>query len=666
MEPGPRVRYVDIGDESVIHLEPIGGYGNLPLVSLEMAVEPLKAMINKLPESVWIAKANCQHPRDNLTQDESAAIRLYTMGSIHKHLNEMLRSKNRAKSLPPWLPYLKLLLTALCKLPAVKKTVWRGTNVDLSTLYEPGDKRAWWGFSSCTESIEVADPFLGISGCRTLFCIECESGRLITPHSQIEDENEILLLPGFYFQVVGMRKSDDGFPIIHVKEVQPQHRLLESPFSPNERADNQTNSNLDIDECISIKPNHPTYGINVIETGEQNRIAAAANKEQRSILSCVKNSDAAKLNSFELVQAGELMYIGKKRDEILSVIVTQFRQTNNFPLFVDECLIPIMYLIKRYQNLDDFMEALSSKLSQIFLSVTELPKVSLRILIHFLLMKCDVSLSRMIMTLLSKRNPVPFLNPSTTTSQYSIVPEIILVWNYEMPTLLSFGIGQCSGKSTLLNALFMSTFEESSSSIYFQQTIDIDFGYGFLRTSPRCLNIADTHGRMTKQLLCKIHELFDGFLLHVDYSYLLKNIETVLDFSDILTSRKFCLLLIRDSPSSQLNQNDSLVLTRVSSRIQTFTLPSIANQNEQSKQLIRTLSEILVVKQTFPSPTNDKDFIKNELKRLISDNNYKEHLTEIERTITPLKLKLLQLVRNENYVEKYYPEYSNFVELCKL
>ncbi|CAF3981550.1 unnamed protein product [Didymodactylos carnosus] len=403
----------------------------------------------------------------------------------------------------------------------------------------------------------------------------------------------------------------------------------------------------------------------VSEIGEQNRIAAAADQERRSILSCVMNSDAAKLNLSQLVQAGELMYIGKKRDEILSVIVTHFRQTNNFPLFVDECLIPIMYLIKRYQNLDDFIEALSSKLSRVFLSVTELPKISLRMLIHFLLMKCDISLSRMIMTLLSKRNPVPFLNPSTT-SQYSIVPEIIHVWNYEMPTLLSFGIGQCSGKSTLLNALFMSTFEESSSSIYFQQTIDIDFGYGFLRTSPRHLNIADTHGRMTKQLLCKIHELFDGFLLHVDYSYLLKNTETVLDFSDTLTSRKFRLLLIRDSPSSQLNQNDSLVLTRVSSRIQTFMLPSIANQNKQSKQLIRTLSEIILGKQTFPSPTSDKDFIKSELNRLINDNNYKEHLTEIDRTITPLKLKLLHLVRNENYVTEYYPEYSNFVELCKL
>ncbi|CAF4446626.1 unnamed protein product [Didymodactylos carnosus] len=128
MEPNPIVRYVDIGDEPVIHLETIGGYGSLPLLSLEMAVEPLKAMIDKLPESVWIAKANCQHPRDNLTQDESAAIRLYTMGRVYKHLNGMLRSKNRAKSLPPWLPYLKLLLTALFKLAAVKKTVWRGTN----------------------------------------------------------------------------------------------------------------------------------------------------------------------------------------------------------------------------------------------------------------------------------------------------------------------------------------------------------------------------------------------------------------------------------------------------------------------------------------------------------------------------------------------------------
>ncbi|CAF0821056.1 unnamed protein product [Didymodactylos carnosus] len=249
MDPDSRLRYVDIGDEPMIHLEPVRGYGNVPLMSLDMAVESLKPIIDILP-SVCIAKQNCQHFHDNLTVDESAAIRLYTMQSLFKHLNEILRSKVRAELLRPWLPYLKLLLMALYKLPSVKKTVWRGTNLDLSTLYKQGDRCTWWGFSSCTESITVADCFLGECGSRTLFCIECENGRLITQYSQFGDENEILLLPDFYFQVVDVRVRD-GFPIIHVKEIQPPHRFLELPLSSNESV------NCNLNSCISIKQKQP-------------------------------------------------------------------------------------------------------------------------------------------------------------------------------------------------------------------------------------------------------------------------------------------------------------------------------------------------------------------------------------------------------------------------
>ncbi|CAF1608635.1 unnamed protein product, partial [Didymodactylos carnosus] len=150
-----------------------GGYRNLPLMTLEMAVKDLKPMIGTLQRDVWIAKQNWQHLSDHLTQDESAAIHLYTMGSVFEHLSDMLRSKNRTELLAPWLPYLKLLLTALCKLPAVKKIVWRGTSLDLSTKYKTDDRCAWWGSSSCTETLPVAEFYLGESSFRTLFCIEC-------------------------------------------------------------------------------------------------------------------------------------------------------------------------------------------------------------------------------------------------------------------------------------------------------------------------------------------------------------------------------------------------------------------------------------------------------------------------------------------------------------
>ncbi|CAF1225774.1 unnamed protein product [Didymodactylos carnosus] len=130
-------------------------------------------------------------------------------------------------------------------------------------------------------------------------------------------------------------------------------------------------------------------------------------EEVNLILSCLHVS-AEKLHLSDLVQAGELMYIGKKRDEILSTIVGDYRRKKNFPAFIEDYLIPVMYLLKRHQNLDDFMEALSFKLSQVFsVTLPTIPKISLRMLIHILSLKSDLSSGPMIMTLLAKRNPVP-------------------------------------------------------------------------------------------------------------------------------------------------------------------------------------------------------------------------------------------------------------------
>ncbi|CAF1230301.1 unnamed protein product [Rotaria sp. Silwood1] len=63
-----------------------------------------------------------QHPPDDLTRDESAAIHLYTLEwkgtseSLYSHLNYVLRRGDQ-EELQPWLKYLKLFLTALVKIP---------------------------------------------------------------------------------------------------------------------------------------------------------------------------------------------------------------------------------------------------------------------------------------------------------------------------------------------------------------------------------------------------------------------------------------------------------------------------------------------------------------------------------------------------------------------
>ncbi|CAF1154758.1 unnamed protein product [Adineta steineri] len=99
-------RYTDFRDEPVTHLlTPIGGYEDMPLVSLEQAVGPISHLFDGIDVYLWTAKRNSANPADGLSQDESASIHLYTMEfnpepSFYHLLNQNLRSENR-RSLRP-------------------------------------------------------------------------------------------------------------------------------------------------------------------------------------------------------------------------------------------------------------------------------------------------------------------------------------------------------------------------------------------------------------------------------------------------------------------------------------------------------------------------------------------------------------------------------------
>ena len=233
-------RFVDVGEEPRKLLQPIEGYQSLRLVSLEEAIEPIVEFCPDVRRRAYIAKGNCDSPKDGLTEDESASVYLYTSEweprdqCLYVVLNSVLRSQDRRKSIPPWFLFLKLLLTALFKLRSCSMTVWRGIPLDLRKQYEIGKTYTWWGFSSCTESISVLelDQFLGQEGKRTMFSIDCFNGKKIRQHSSIESEDEILLLPGSQFVVKSCfqpSKKDPDLFIIHLKQVEPPFVLLEPP-----------------------------------------------------------------------------------------------------------------------------------------------------------------------------------------------------------------------------------------------------------------------------------------------------------------------------------------------------------------------------------------------------------------------------------------------------
>lgn len=228
-----RERFLDADKEPNKVLLPIEGYEKYPLVSLEEAVQPLKSLVNDLDIMVSISKRNSRKPKDGLTVDESAAIHLYTLQwkkpytSLYTLLNTTLRSAHR-DNLIVWFAYLKLLLTAMHKLPSIRSTVWRGVSGDRSDDYD--DDVVWWGFSSCTETMKVMEHFVGTAGQRTLFTIECTDGKNIRHHSHFEDENEILLMPGAYFRIVDKWSPNQDLWIIHLRQSTPPWQTIALPI----------------------------------------------------------------------------------------------------------------------------------------------------------------------------------------------------------------------------------------------------------------------------------------------------------------------------------------------------------------------------------------------------------------------------------------------------
>ncbi|CAF0784727.1 unnamed protein product [Adineta steineri] len=228
-------RISDIVNEPQEMLMPIRGYEKMPIVSLEEAVIPLISILPEIQDYAYVAKQRCKSvPPDGLTQDESASIMLYSMEwepheeCLYFALNATLRTEDRRK-LKPWFLYLKLILTALEKLPSSRYFVFRGVNLNLSEQYTEGKTFVWWGFSSCTTSMGVLEneQFLGKTGQRTMFNIECDSGKDISRHSYFQSEKEVLLLAARQFIVVSCLRPAPGLHMIQLKETKPPITLLQ-------------------------------------------------------------------------------------------------------------------------------------------------------------------------------------------------------------------------------------------------------------------------------------------------------------------------------------------------------------------------------------------------------------------------------------------------------
>ncbi|CAF1432913.1 unnamed protein product [Rotaria sp. Silwood1] len=245
------LRITDIVQEPLEFIAPVGGYEEMPLVPLEIAVEPLVPILPAVQSHAYVAKQRCTNPADGLTQDESASIMLYTMGwepldkCLYIVLNDTLRSSERQQKLRPWYLFMRLFLSALFRLPSLTKTAYRGVTLDLSKRYTEGKTIVWWGFSSCTTVVNVlnSDQFLGTKGDRTMFTLHCLAAKDIRKHSYFPAEDEVLLMAATQFKVMGCL-NQGNLHIVQLEETRPPFPLLQpvsvvvpppiNPTSPSE------------------------------------------------------------------------------------------------------------------------------------------------------------------------------------------------------------------------------------------------------------------------------------------------------------------------------------------------------------------------------------------------------------------------------------------------
>ncbi|WP_030236108.1 ADP-ribosyltransferase domain-containing protein [Streptomyces sp. NRRL S-350] len=215
-------RLASVKDEGLV-LPAITGVFDTPLMGFREAAAPVAELLRGLDRHVALShdfgKRRVDEADAGLSADEIAALYLYTCESaFYREINAVLRSPDRAR-LVPYLPYLRLLFAAVSRLPARTAPLWRGVSLDLRRQYPLGSTVTWWGVSSCTSQLGVAQAFLGSRGKRTLFEVRPVRAAGIQKFSAFTGEEEFILLPGTQLQVTDVRAERGGLCTVTLTEL---------------------------------------------------------------------------------------------------------------------------------------------------------------------------------------------------------------------------------------------------------------------------------------------------------------------------------------------------------------------------------------------------------------------------------------------------------------
>lgn len=218
-------RLAGVKDEG-LDLPAITGVFDTALMDFRDAVTPVADLLAGLDRHVErsheFGKRRADEADGDLSADAIAALYLYTCEStFYREINAILRAPDRAKVVP-YLPYLRLLFSAVSRLPARTEPLWRGVSLDLRAQYPLGRTVTWWGVSSCTSEVGVARAFLGSRGKRTLFEVLPARAVGIRRFSAFTDEEEFILLPGTQLKVTSVKAERGGLCTVHLTELEEQ------------------------------------------------------------------------------------------------------------------------------------------------------------------------------------------------------------------------------------------------------------------------------------------------------------------------------------------------------------------------------------------------------------------------------------------------------------
>lgn len=216
-------RLTSVKDEGLA-LPAITGVFDTPLMDFQDAVAPVGTALSGLAGHITRSRDFGKERADqeaggDLSADAIAALYLYTCESaFYREINSVLRSPDRSR-LTPYLPYLRLLFSAVSELPAYTQPLWRGVSLDLRAQYPVGRTVTWWGVSSCTSELKVARAFLGSRGKRTLFEVTPARAVGIKRFSAFTGEEEYILTPGTQLKVTEVRNEPRGLCTVRLNEV---------------------------------------------------------------------------------------------------------------------------------------------------------------------------------------------------------------------------------------------------------------------------------------------------------------------------------------------------------------------------------------------------------------------------------------------------------------